>query len=521
MAWEKALSELERRRELARKMGGEERISRQHAQGKLTVRERIDFLVDEGSFREFGLLCGTGTYDDGGELKDFVPKAEVNGAGKIDGRTVMVNAGDFTVRGGSGGGASTTGGLLGYELRAAERAQEWQVPYIRLLDASGGSVAHFLELGRTYVPDANMWVHTDVEMMQEVPVVSALMGPTAGLPAIYATLAHFNVMVEGSSQLFPGGPPVAKAALGLDIDKETLGGAAIHTRLSGSVNNVASSEEDALRQIQRFLSYLPSNVHEMPPRAEPVDPEFAPEVLRDVVPEDPRRPGDARRMLKAVVDADSFFELAPDYGRSRITGLARIDGLPVGIMANNTRFLGGSTDVAAGRKAVHLLQLCDLFHLPMITLPDEPGVLVGPDSERAGIEVAGAQLVWRTVNSRMPWLTIIVGRLFGVGGQTHHRSTGMFRRYAWPSARWGSMHISGGTKAAFRSIIEAAEDPLAKEREIEQRLHNIASPFRTAEATGQDIIDPAESPRLIREFVADAQPVLRRQLGPPKYPYTP
>lgn len=518
MAWENELDELRRRRELGQQMGGAERVATHHERGKLTARERIDMLADPTSFREFGVLAGTPTYDDGGQLAGFTPKGEVNGAARVDDRTVMINAGDFTVRGGS---ATHVEGGLGVELRAAQRAAEWQVPYVRLLDASGGSVATFLDLGRTYMPDGNIWAHTDVDLLQRVPVASAVLGSVAGLPAIYACLSHFTVMVEGTGQLFPGGPPVVKAALGLEIDKESLGGAAIHTRRSGTINNVASTEKDAVDQVRRFLSYLPPNVHEMPPTVDPRGPELAPETLRDVMPENPRQPGDTRRMLRAIVDADSMFELAPDYGRSRITALARVDGHPVGIMANNPRHLGGSTDVAAGRKAIHLIQLCDLFHLPLISLPDEPGFMVGPDAELAGIELAGADLIWQTCNSRIPWLTVVVGRLFGVGGQSHHRPSGMFRRYAWPSARWGSMHISGGTSAAFRSIIQSAPDPAAKQREIEQQLESLASPFKTAEATGQDIIDPAETPQLVREFVADAKPVLRQQTGPPRTPYRP
>ena len=274
--------------------------------------------------------------------------------------------------------------------------------------------------------------------------------------------------------------------------------------------------------IRRFLSYLPSNVWESAPRAEPADdPQRRDESLLSAVPRDRRRPFNAREIIEATVDRDSFFEIAPDFAKARITGLARVNGYPVGVMANNPMHFGGTTDVSAGEKVSRLIQLCDTFHLPMISFADEPGFMVGLESEKRGIERAGARLVIATCESRMPWLTIVVGRLYGVAGQCQHRPTGMFRRYAWPSARWGSMHIQGGASAAYRREIDSAPDPAAKLEEIERRLEALASPFRTAEATGQDIIDPRETRPLMVEFVEDAQTVLRTQLGPPVVPYRP
>ena len=223
----------------------------------------------------------------------------------------------------------------------------------------------------------------------------------------------------------------------------------------------------------------------------------------------------------AVVDEGSFFEIAPLYGRARVTGLARVDGFPVGVMINDPLRAGGATDAAAGAKAARLIQLCDTFHLPLVDFADEPGLMVGIESERQGIERAGARLICAVVDSRMPYLVFVMRRLYGVGGQSHHRPSGMFRRYAWPSASWGSMHIAGGASAAYRREIEAADDPVAKQAEIESRLQRLASPFRTAEATGQDIIDPRDSRPLTVEFVHDAQRILARQLGPPVVPYRP
>lgn len=511
--------ELRTRLAAAAEMGGPESVAFHHGRGKLTVRERLDLLVDPGSLREFGALTGRGVYDEHNRLASFTPKGEVNAMARIDGRKVVVSGGDFTVRGGS---ASTGHGGLGEELRPAERALEWRVPYIRLLDAAGGSVRGFEDLGRTYLPDGNSFTDPDVRLLNEVPVVSAVLGSVAGLPAVNACMAHWNVMVEGISQIFPGGPPVVKAALGQDISKEELGGPQIHTRISGCIDNLAQTEAEALAMTRRFLSYLPSSVHELPSRAACADPveRIEPE-LRTLVPDNPRRIHDARRLLALVLDEGSWFEIGPDYGRARITGLARLGGYPVGVMANNPRVNGGATDVAAGSKAMRLMQLCDTFHLPLLSFADEPGFHVGIEQERAGIERAGARMVAISCMTRMPWLTLVVRRLYGVAGQCHHRPSGMFRRYAWPSARWGSMHIAGGASAAYRREIESSPDPEAKRAEIEDRLNALASPFRTAEATGQDIIDPAETRPLLCEFVEDAQRILASQVGPPRLPYLP
>jgi acetyl-CoA carboxylase carboxyltransferase component len=519
VSWDDDVEELRRREELARAMGGPDSVAFQHSRGKLTVRKRLALLADKDSLREFGTLRGQSSYNEHDELVDFTPNGEVNAVCRIDGRKVVVNAGDFTVRGGSASGGH---GGLGEELRPNQRAREWQIPFIRLLDAAGGSVRGFEELGRTYLPDGNIWSTVDARLLNEVPVVSAVMGSVAGLPAVNACMAHWNVMVAGTSQLFPGGPPVVKAALGYDISKEELGGPEIHTRVSGSVDNLAATEEDALAQIRRFLSYLPSSVHEMAPWDTCDDPtdRIEPE-LRSLIPRDPRRIHNARRLLDLVLDRGSFFEIAPHYGRSRITGLARLGGYAVGVMTNDPMHLGGATDVAGGSKVMRLLQLCDTFHLPIVSLADEPGFLVGIESERAGIERAGARLVSVTCLTRMPWITVVLRRLYGVAGQCQHRPTGMFRRYAWPSANWGSMHIAGGASAAYRREIASAEDPAAKQAEIENRLRALASPFRTAEATGQDIIDPAETRPLLVEFVEDAQRVLAGQLGPSPLPYLP
>src|SRR5262245_57761602 len=298
MSWQDEVDELERRKRLAREMGGPDGIARQRARGKLTARERIDALADRDSFREFMGLAGDGRYT-GTTLSGFTPKPMVEGTCLLDGRKAIVTAGDFTVRGGS---ASSRGGL-GHELASNVRAREWRLPYVRLLDAAGGSVRSFEEIGRTYLPDGNIWSAIDVDLLSCVPVVSAVLGSVAGLPAINACLAHFNLMLKDKSQLFPGGPPVVKAALGQDISKEALGGDHIHTRISGSVDNLAEDEAHAFALIRSFLSYLPSSVWEVPPRGDTADsPMRKDERLLSLIPRNPRHIYDPKTMIRAVVD---------------------------------------------------------------------------------------------------------------------------------------------------------------------------------------------------------------------------
>ena len=322
MSWQPEVDEIKRRREFASRMGGPEGIERQRRRGKLTVRERIDRFGDPGSFQEFLSLAGWATYDDEGQLEDFLPKAFVDGTCLVGGRKVAVTAGDFTVRGGSGGHGAGQGG----EPTAVERAREWRIPYVRLLDAAGGSVRTFEEMGRTYVPDGGRSIAAETAVLNEVPVASAVLGSVAGIPAVWACTSHFNLMVKGISQLFPGGPPVVKAALGYDITKEDLGDERIHVGQSGSIDNLADTEDEAFEMIAQFLSYLPSNVWELAPHVEATDdPTRREDWLLEAVPRDRRRPYNVRRIIESVVDEGSFFEIAPLYGRARVTGLARVD----------------------------------------------------------------------------------------------------------------------------------------------------------------------------------------------------
>lgn len=508
MTWQADIDELQRRADIARQMGGAESVAFHKGRGKLTVRERMDLLADPGTFTETGVLAGKATYD-GQELESLTPANSVTGVLKVDGRKVVVHGGDFTIRGGSADGSVAD--KAGWAVR---QAYSLKLPFVRLLDATGGSVRTFESMGRTYLP-ANDRV-LDTELLQMVPCVSAVMGSVAGLPAVQAAMCHFNVMVKGTSQLFVAGPPVVKAGLGIEISKEDLGNEDVQVRTSGVVANLAADEADALAQVRRFLSYLPSSVWEMPPRCEPDDdPERRDEGLLSAIPQNRQRVYDPRKILEMVLDRGSFFEIQPEFGRSRITGLACVDGYPVGVMINNPRFLGGSMDKAAGEKAARLLQLCDTFHLPLIYLCDEPGFMVGLEEEKKGIVRAGARIVSLLSLSRTPYLCFLIRQAYGVAGGLHYRGgTAMYRRFAWPSGHWGSMHIEGGVTAAYRREIDSSPDPEAKRAEIEARLNALQSPFRTAHAFAvEDIIDPRDTRPLLVDFVRDAQRNIADLLG--------
>ncbi|MCZ6874010.1 MAG: methylmalonyl-CoA carboxyltransferase, partial [bacterium] len=264
MVWQPEINELHYRQQLAQQMGGEEGLARQRRRGKLTVRERIDALSDTGSFQEIGVLAGNATYE-GEKLVAFTPANTIIGTCRLDGRKVVLNAGDFTVRGGAADAA--IGNKGGY---AQRMAAEWRLPYIRLLDAAGGSVRTFEQIGRTYIPVSTSTPGVEA-LLCKVPVVSAVLGSVAGLPAVEACLSHFSLMVKGISQVFPGGPPVVKAALGYDITKEELGDERTQIYECGAIDNLAENEADAFKMIRQFLSYLPTNVWQLPPRAEPQD----------------------------------------------------------------------------------------------------------------------------------------------------------------------------------------------------------------------------------------------------------
>lgn len=504
-------AELAVRRDNALQMGGAEAIRKNRERGRLNVRERIALLADPGSFHEIGMLAGKGRYDKEGNFESFTPSNAVIGTCRLDGRRAVLSADDFTIRGGSS--ESTVSDKWVY----AERyAHEMQLPLVRLVDTAGGSVKLLEQQQSTKIPGYSSW--PSISLLSHVPVVGVALGACAGLGAIKVAASHFSVMVRGASQIFAGGPPVVKQGIGVEIDKEALGGWQVHVRQSGVVNNVADSEQEAFAQVRAFLSYLPPNVFETPARqasAEPSGDQTA--WLDQAIPEDRRRIYDPRKILRAVMDEGSLFELAPLFGNSTITVLGRIDGHVVGVFANDPRVMGGAMTSAAARKTERFVDLCDTFHIPIINFVDQPGVMFGLEAERAGTMRDAIRAIAAIEQASVPWMSIMIRRAFGVGGGMHGPKHGpegraLNHRVAWPTARWGSIPIEGGVAAAYRRDIEAAEDPTTRRDELEAYYHRLSSPFRTAERFGiTDIIRPSETRAAICDWLGDAIKLCARQ----------
>ncbi len=512
MSWEPEVKEINLRRQMALKLGGEERVERHHKQGKLTVRERIDKLTEPGSFQEIGQLAGAATWE-GGKFKDIVPAPYVMGLAKVDGRWVAIGGEDFTVRGGSSAGlARRKGGQGGF---VEDMAREYRIPMINLIDGTGANVASAIKSKYKRLP-AQSGYERCMQLLGLVPVVSAVLGATAGGPAGRAVMSHFSVMVRGTSQLFAAGPPVVARALSKEITKEELGGAHIAVDKAGSIDNAADSEEEAFEQIKRFLSYMPQNVWEMPPYVPTGDPpDRWEEELLSIVPRNRMHPYDMRRIIELVFDRNSFFEIQPTFGLAAITGLARLNGYPVGIVANNPRVNAGAPDARDSNKMGHFCEVCDLFHIPLAFLVDVPGFMIGPEAEAMGTLRAGMRAMHIGMQATVPRFTVIIRKCYGMAGALNYVNNRLCYRIAWPSGEFGSIPIEGGVAASYKRVIEASDDPAKKRKEIEEEIRSYSSPFRTVEAFAlEDIIDPRETRLRLCNFIEAAQNYLKTELGP-------
>lgn len=515
MPWKKTLEELAQRRELGRQMGGPERLERHRAQGRLPVRERIDALVDADSFREVGGLAGSGVYDDKGNLTAFVPSNFLTGRAKINQRPVVIAADDFTVRGGANDGA------VGDKLMASERmAHDLRLPLVRLVDGTGGggSVKNIEIQGHTLLPKLRMWPLM-TSNLATVPVVGVALGSVAGLGAARVATSHYSIMVRQTSQLFIAGPPVV-ARIGQDLEKNELGGSGIHTK-NGVVDDEVRSEEEAFDRVRRFLSYLPRSVYELPPIQAPIPPKSTDfEWLREVIPADNRSVYKIRPIVESLIDEGSLMEIGKGWGRAIVTALARIQGCPVAIVASDPYHYGGAWDKQASEKFVRHLDLAETFQLPIVNLVDVPGFQIGLAAEKEGAMRYGVRALTAVAQSTVPWCTFIIRKAFGVAGGGH-QSDGRFNfRYAWPCAQWGSLPIEGGLEVAYKRDIEAAQDPQAMRDEIEERVRALTSPMRSAEAfVIEDVIDPADTRRLLEEFIEIVAPL--REPGPRSFTYRP
>lgn len=512
MSWKPETDEIARRREAAKAMGGPESIARQHERGRLTIRERLEALVDADSLEEQGPIAGEAERDADGRVTSFHPANYLLGLATIDGRPIIVGGEDFTQRGGSPSPAG-----LRRSVYAETLAIELRVPLVRFLEGGGGSVAGSAGKGAksrmsgdaVYTPSRFLSI---AQVMKIVPVASAAVGAVAGFPAARLAASHFSVMTRDTAQVLIGGPALVDRALGEKLTKQELGGAKIHTR-SGVVDNVAEDELDAVAQMRQFLSYLPTNILSLPPCEANLtdDPARRAEELLEIVPRDRRKVYAMRKIVGAVFDVDSFFEMTRGYGRNQITGLARLAGRPVGVIANDPYFYAGSMDAEGALKLRRFVDLCGTFHLPIVSLVDEPGFMIGSASERAGTIRFGVEAISSVVTSRVPWCSVMIRKAYGVAAAAHFGPRGFV--LAWPSAESGALPIEGGVAVAFRREIESAADPDAKRNELEGDFSARRSPFPRAESFSvHDLIDPRETRSRLCRWIERAWPLLREEV---------
>ena len=487
--------DLARRRAIARGMGGEDAVARQHAAGKLTVRERLDLLFDPGTFTEIGVHA-----THAGISADMVGKTTpadgvVTGFGKVDGRFASVIAYDFTVMAGSMGKTA--------EIkcnRAREIAYTKRFPMIWLIDSAGARIQE--AIGSRNFAGSGLLFREESIMSGVVPQVAAMMGPGAAGTAYIPALADFVPMVRGTSNMALGGPPLVKAVVGEDITAEELGGSKVHCEISGVGDLEVADDRACIAAIKTYLGYFPANNTERPPVAACTDPaERRDDELLTLVPDSPRRAYDVKKVLRAVVDRDSFFEIKPGWAKNIVVGFARLNGAPVGIVANQPMVLGGALDNDAADKSARFIMLCDAFNIPLVFFQDVPGFMVGSKVERAGIIRHGAKMLYAVSEATVPKLTVVMRKAYGAGyfvmcGRGYEPDLIV----AWPTAEISVMGPEGGTNIIFRKEIAGAANPEEERARRIADFRKLIDPYVAAGAALiDDVIDPRETrPVLIR-----------------------
>ncbi|KWV91939.1 acyl-CoA carboxylase subunit beta [Erythrobacter sp. YT30] len=501
MTWAKELEELRVRETLAEQMGGSEKVARQHSRGKMDARARLAAICDPGSFREIGKIAGKGSYDDKGDLTGLTPAPFLFGKATVHGRPVVATADDFTIRGGA-----ADAGIARKMVQAEQMAHELKLPIIKMIDGTGGggSVKTLEQIGATYIPAVPGWGDV-VCNLDTVPVVALALGPTAGLGAARLAASHYSIMVRGLSQVFAAGPAVVAAMDGDEgtdpRDKEALGGADIHTR-NGVCDDEVGSEAEAFARARHFLSFMPEHVGQLARRSNCTDPvNRKEEALLSLVPRAPNEVYSMRRCLDMVFDTGTVFEIGKHWGRAAITALARLDGWPVAIVASDPSFLGGSWEAKTSEKVERFVKLADQFRLPIVHLVDNPGFMIGREAEMAGTIRYGVQAMNAIYRATVPLASIVMRRAYGIAGSAMSNADRYQYRFCWPSGDWGSLPIAGGLEVAYKSELEAADDPEAELESIKERLGKVTSPFRSAERFNvEDIIDPRDTRPLLCEF---------------------
>ncbi|KAI1918556.1 hypothetical protein LOZ58_002464 [Ophidiomyces ophidiicola] len=476
---------------------------RQKQAGKLWVRERIDLLLDPNSFQEVGSVSGTVKWKQTGPLTEepvaFTPSNNVQGKGKLNGRDIIFTADDFSIRGGHADGAIAEKTVYMEKLAIALK-----MPMIKLVDGSsgGGSVTTIKTEGWSYIPHVKPFEYVVQQLNMGIPNLGAVLGPAIGLGAARVVACHFSVMAADVGALFNAGPKVVEGATfeeGLDFQE--LGGPAMHCT-NGTIDNLAANEAECFEQIRTVLGYLPNSGAEAPPAIPCDDPENREDIsLRSIIPRRQQRMYNPWTVIKSVVDRDSWFEIGPLWGRTSITGLARLGGRPVGIISLNCEVNSGALDAAGSQKLTRLLKLCDVMNIPILQFIDVPGYAIGTVAERTATMRWGVELAKAYYSTTMPVFNVITRRAFGVAGAIMAGCRDPTMQVAWPSGQWGSLPLDGGIEVGHRHELREAEKAGKKAeryKELENEYLRLMNPVRTANAFGvEEIIDPKDTRTIV------------------------
>jgi len=489
---EERLKDLERRREEARNAGSAHAVERQHAKGKLTARERLEYLLDENSFVELDMLARHQAHGMG--LEDSRPYTDgvITGFGTIDGRKVCVFSQDFTV----------FGGALGETFAAKihkvmDLSESLGVPIIGLNDGAGARIQEGVSALHSY---GGIFVR-NARASGVVPQISVILGPCAGGAVYSPALTDFVFMVKDSSHMFITGPDVVKTVTGEDVTLEQLGGALTHATRSGVAQFVYPDEKSCLDEVRYLLSFLPANNLEEPPRTAATDPaDRVCSELRSLLPDSSSQPYDMKKVIKAVVDDGDYMEVNANWAMSVTVGFAKIDGRPVGIVGNQPAHLAGVLDIDSSEKAARFVRTCDAFNVPIIAFVDVPGFMPGTDQEYGGIIRHGAKLLYAFCESTVPRIQLITRKAYGGAYVVmNSKSIGADLAYAWPTAELAVMGSQGAVEIVYRRDLADADDPAARREElIDEYAERYANPYLAAERGFiDDVIDPADTRRLL------------------------
>ncbi|CAO3626605.1 unnamed protein product [Cunninghamella blakesleeana] len=499
--WKDILYEVKKRQEQSRTADTNDRgYIRQKTQGKLWVHERVQKLVDADSFQEMGSIAGFAKYTKEGQLEEFSPANFVSGKAKLNARDVIIAADNFAMKGGHASAA-----VWGKSLYTEQLARHLKIPIVRLIDGSsgGGSVTIALDKGGTILPPL-IGMHDMTASLSEIPVVTAALGPAVGLGSLRCTFSHFSVIPQDIGSLFSAGPPVVVQSTFEEVTKETLGGALIHTS-NGSVDNLASNEEECFKQIRQFLSYMPSNTHQLPPykKNKQDGPNRRDDELLSIIPRRRQRPYQVRDIITRVVDYDSWFEIGSRWGDGAVCGLARMNGYSVGIISFDGSIKGNVLTTASCQKFRRHIDLCDTFGIPILNFADYAGFAVGTQAEREATIRHGSTLAAALYQCDVPYASVVLRKVFGVAGAAFVDNRVPNIRIAWPSGDWGSLPLEGGINAAYKRELEAAGE---KRQELYESILNqfeaIRSPIRTAEVFDvPELIDPRDTRPIMCEWI--------------------